>query len=158
KGYPCSPYTLRPFAENELGNTLEDKRRRRKFNKALSSERIEVEHAFGDLKGRFQALKCLGGVDNLGDAFRAVEALTILHNICLDFGDNARELPDFTLEDEYPPGAAEGEDPDVEVEPEYQAWLGLARGVQNRRGETDHSMKLAGYTLRLQVLDKVVPP
>ncbi|KIO27598.1 hypothetical protein M407DRAFT_23157 [Tulasnella calospora MUT 4182] len=140
KGYPCSPYTLRPFAENEL------------------RQRIEVEHAFGDLKGRFQALKCFGGTDNMPELFRAVEALIILHNICIEFGDQAADIPGFTVDDIYPSGGEGNEDEDIEESQEIMACVGIANGTRNRPGETDKSMKRRGKALRLDILDIVVPP
>ncbi|KAG2070285.1 hypothetical protein BDR04DRAFT_1155687 [Suillus decipiens] len=57
KGYPSSPYVLRPFTEPEVnGQPPVEKQQRCKFNKCLSSQCITVEHAFRMLKGHFWIL------------------------------------------------------------------------------------------------------
>ncbi|KAG8914687.1 hypothetical protein FRC01_003964, partial [Tulasnella sp. 417] len=122
---------------------------------ALSSQRIEVEHAFGDLKGRFQALKCMGGTDNLPLMFRAIESLLILHNICIEYGDKVADLPDFCVDDLYPEGASD-DDEDGENE-EALAWVGLANSTRNMPGESDEALKRRGKALRLTILDLIAP-
>lgn len=75
---------LIPFACNEL-NT--DGKRRRAFNYRISKARIVVEWAFGQLKSRFPALKKLGAARDMGDIYRAIEAMMIVHNLCIELGD-----------------------------------------------------------------------
>lgn len=119
-----------------------------------------MEHAFGDLKGRFPSLKCLGGVDDLPNLFRAIEALLILHNICIELNDNAREIEDFRTDDLYPAppdGFIPTEDQDIEQQGERYAWVGLANATRNNRGETDESMKREGRNLRLRILNERFP-
>lgn len=65
-----------------------DVARKQKFNKIHSSARICVEMAFGRLKARFPSLHCMGVVSDIDDLYRSVEALLVLHNICIDFGDS----------------------------------------------------------------------
>ncbi|KAF8593744.1 hypothetical protein BDV93DRAFT_412655, partial [Ceratobasidium sp. AG-I] len=64
-----------------------DGRRRRAFNLQFSRGRIVVEWAFGHLKARFPALKRLGAVRDMGDIYRAIEAMMIVHNMCFQLGD-----------------------------------------------------------------------
>jgi hypothetical protein len=72
------------YRRNELD---EDRRRRREFNRKLSSARIVVEWAFGQLKARFPALKKLGAVRDMRDIYRAIEAMMVVHNMCHELGD-----------------------------------------------------------------------
>lgn len=58
-----------------------------------------VEHAFGVYKGRFPALKSMPGRD-IKRIYLAVEALMVLHNIFIEYGDNAEEIDDFDSGDE----------------------------------------------------------
>jgi len=62
KGYQCTPYTVRPFTDKEV-QVRGQRARRRKFNQLHSRTRIGVEHAFGNLKGRFPGLRLIGGRD-----------------------------------------------------------------------------------------------
>jgi hypothetical protein len=64
-----------------------DAANKRRFNKIFSSARIWVEMTFGRLKARFPSLYCMGVVHNIQDLYRSIEALMVLHNICIDFGD-----------------------------------------------------------------------
>ncbi|KAG2062813.1 hypothetical protein BDR04DRAFT_1164609 [Suillus decipiens] len=58
KGYPSSPYILRPFTEPEVnGQPPVEKQCHHKFNKHLSSQCITIEHAFGMVKGHFFKLE-----------------------------------------------------------------------------------------------------
>ena len=96
-GYEITPYTVRPFDENEL-STGAERQRRVKFNRSHAAARIIIEHTFGLLKGRFPTLKLLSGRD-VPRMYRVIQALLVLHNIFLMIGDNAREIPDFDGED-----------------------------------------------------------
>ncbi|KAJ7776059.1 hypothetical protein DFH07DRAFT_732102, partial [Mycena maculata] len=89
------PYTVRPFSEPELANTGErDRKRMKDFNFILSSEHIRVEHAFGCFKLRFQSARMMGGHKDVQDVWRAVDALLILHNMCLH-GDHTKYLEQY---------------------------------------------------------------
>lgn len=95
-GYPSSPYTMRPYDEPEIHKLPRPEQlRRRAFNKKLSSARITVEHSFGLLKGRFPALQDLGDVTNVEDVYRFINALMVLHNMCVDHGDRPEDIPGF---------------------------------------------------------------
>lgn len=81
-----TPYVCRPYAEDELGRGQE-RRHRKAFNRRISRSRVFVEHAFGLLKARFRALRNLGPSANIQDTHRSIEALIVLHNLCIDLGD-----------------------------------------------------------------------
>lgn len=64
------------------------------FNTKLSSTRVLIENAFGELKGRFRQLQRLDltTVDNMT---KFILACCVLHNICVDNGDS----PDGLVQD-----------------------------------------------------------
>lgn len=55
-------------------------------NNRHSSTRMVIERAFGNLKGRWRRLK--GLECNIGNASSIISACAVLHNICLDSGDD----------------------------------------------------------------------
>ncbi|QRW00132.1 DDE superfamily endonuclease [Ceratobasidium sp. AG-Ba] len=83
-GYPCTPYVLRPYAEDEMAN---DRARKQRFNKRLSRVRVQIECAFGRFKSRFPSLYLMGTPEDMKDLYRSVQALMVLHNLCIDFHD-----------------------------------------------------------------------
>jgi hypothetical protein len=85
-GYPISSCAIRPFAESDLTVDAQTARVRTEWNEAFSTERVVVEHAFGQLKLRFPSLRTMPGW-NLSRIYRAIEALLIIHNICVDRRD-----------------------------------------------------------------------
>ena len=60
----------------------------REFNVLLSSVRIASEHAYGLLKGRFLSLKGMGEHKDIQTIYKAIEAMLVLHNICIDWDDH----------------------------------------------------------------------
>jgi DDE superfamily endonuclease len=87
---------MRPFDEKELADALpEDCPCMCAFNKHLSSVCITSEHAFGLLKGRFPSMKEMGRHKDIQDAFKAIKAMMILHNICLDWKNRPDQIWDF---------------------------------------------------------------
>jgi hypothetical protein len=90
-GYPTTPYLLRPFAENEL---QDDRQRRKKFNQVISGSRVLIECTFGRLKARFQSLSLMGHSNEIKDTYHTVAALIVLHNLCYDYHDTVNGLPD----------------------------------------------------------------
>ncbi|KAL1943466.1 hypothetical protein VTO73DRAFT_4541 [Trametes versicolor] len=110
KGYMSTPYTVRPFDEAEIGRAqAADRKHMQQFNKRLSSVRIISEHAYGRLKGRFPGLKALGTHHDINDCYKAIVALLVLHNICLDLNDQPEDIFDFDARD-TPPGVPEEEE------------------------------------------------
>ncbi|KAL5495700.1 hypothetical protein ACEPAI_1164 [Sanghuangporus weigelae] len=94
KGYPLTKFTIRPFTDSDLTNDEDESRRRRDFNFKLSHLRICIEHSFGMLKGRFLALRCMPGTD-LHVIFTVIEALMVIHNLLIDFGDDPTLIEDY---------------------------------------------------------------
>ncbi|KAF7367609.1 DDE Tnp4 domain-containing protein [Mycena sanguinolenta] len=151
KGYPSTPFTVRPFSEPELAQASEkDRRRMKDFNFTLSSERIRVEHAFGCFKLRFQSARMMGIHKDVQDVWRALDALLVMHNMCLWHNDHPKHLEDYrdSLRDDDAPGGNHDEPevdeqvfdtPDIPAE-ETAAWL-----------------KDRGLELRQQLLDQVFP-
>ncbi|CUA74761.1 hypothetical protein RSOLAG22IIIB_05701 [Rhizoctonia solani] len=99
KGYPISKFLIWPFSNNDLTNNPQVALERKQWNKAFSSNRATVEHAFGLLKGRFSALRSMPGWD-LSRMYRAIEALMIIHNICIDLRDDIHNIEQVNPVDE----------------------------------------------------------
>lgn len=90
--YPCLPNMLVPY--KDTGHLT---RSQKKFNTRLSSCRVTIEHAFGDLKQRFRQLYHL----KLRDIVRLVQvihACCVLHNLA---NANDIRLFDPPEEDNY---------------------------------------------------------
>ncbi|CAE6534513.1 unnamed protein product [Rhizoctonia solani] len=141
KGFQLTPYVLRPYSEVEIRGDVVLKRH---FNKRLSRGRNLVEMTFGRLKARFSSLYCMGVVYNMDDLYRCVEALMVLHNICIDYGDSAERLEpgllgpvDFA---EFPGHRSEEEDEE---------------GGGREENETDVQLLNAGRQLRDTYLDRL---
>ncbi|PPQ98190.1 hypothetical protein CVT26_003236 [Gymnopilus dilepis] len=116
KGYPLTPFSIRPFHLHDLTNNLEEATRRKRWNRNLSSVRIFVEHAFGRLKGRFPILRGMPG-RNILEMQKMVEALMILHNILEERGDDPTTIAGFNgLEDRHVGEVLDGPQP-VEAAP-----------------------------------------
>lgn len=91
-GYPVTRYLIALFYPDQcVDANPEVTAVRRRWNKAFSSERIIVEHAFGKLKARFPFIRCMRGWD-ITNMCRVVESLLVLHNILLSFGDEAEDI------------------------------------------------------------------
>ena len=147
-----TPYTIRPFDEAEIQRApAERQKRMRQFNKRLSSVRIISEHAYGRLKGRFRGLRGLGPHYNIRDCYRAIEALLILHNICIDLGDRPELIPWFNPKDDD-----EDEDEEEELDPD-EAPLPPLGEANIPLHETDQWLKEQGYAKRLALLDYLFP-
>jgi hypothetical protein len=153
QGYEITPYTLRPFDDNELSFGAE-KRHRIKYNKYHSSARIIVEHTFGLLKGRFPSLKLLPGRD-IPRMYKVIRALMVLHNIFLMIGDNAREIPGFD-EDDADANTIRAEleaDADIDGRPDP---LQLFGQQVLQAHETADSLRRHGRRLRRDILNTIV--
>lgn len=151
-GYPSTPITVRPFSEPEImKKSPAEQERMRAFNRRISSVRISVEHAFGQLKGRFLSLRVMGPHDNIQEIYRVMEALIILHNFCIEHNDRPEDIFDYVLiltSEEQD----EGDDGDGDF------------GCEDIRGdanipahETEAWIKAEGYRRRLELLDLLFP-
>ncbi|THU93414.1 hypothetical protein K435DRAFT_670200, partial [Dendrothele bispora CBS 962.96] len=87
-------FTIRPFSDEDLTTNPAEAARRSKWNRALSSLRIFVEHAFGRLKGRFPILRCMPG-RILSFMYRLLVGLMILHNILEGLRDDPEQIKGF---------------------------------------------------------------
>jgi hypothetical protein len=102
-----------------------------------------VEHSFGLIKGRFPALKRLGGRDIMR-VYKSVEALMVLHNIFLKINDNPKLINDF---DE-----SEGMDVDEQEVDEYDDGMGVFRRQVDVEEENPRSVYIDGLALRRNIL------
>lgn len=142
-GYPSSPFVLRPFTEPEVQRTNgAEKARLRAFNRNLSNKRIYVEHAFGMLKGRFPALKAFPTPDDAQNIYRVIEALMVLHNICIDLHDEPGQIDGYDAGDI---GEGMWEEVDEELEADVPD------------GETNAILREAGLMFRQDMLNRLYP-
>jgi hypothetical protein len=149
KGYMSTPYTIRPFDEPELREAQAfpyTRKRMKLFNKRLSSVRISVEHAFGILKGRFHSLKDMGPHQEMATVYRVLEAMLILHNMCIQFGDRPEDVWSFELQDELTEAHENGDNVVVDEEEDIP-------GIETRA-----YLKQWGREKRNIILDELFPP
>lgn len=154
-GYPSLPYILRPFTKPEIHREpAPEQRCRRQFNRRISSIQIYVEHAFGILKGRFPALEDLGTTENIQDVYQTVQALFVLHNVCIDLQDWPEEAPLFPAFEPEPDDDKDGDllgdlgeygGPAVDAQVEVPGW------------ETDEWLKEEGLRRHEVILDDLFP-
>lgn len=156
-GYPSSPYVLRPFSEPEIAAATSDteRKRMREFNQRLSSVRIASEHTFGRLKGRFPSLKDMGSHENLEDLYDVIEALMILHNICIDWGDRPEDIWSFDPRDPPRDGEEMPEEQDGDLVSIYE---NVAGGAGVPLYETEAWLKEEGYRKRWAIFTELFPP
>lgn len=128
----------------------EQRLRLRQFNRIVSSVRARVEQAFGMLKGRFPALKDFGPTETMQDTYRAVEALMVMHNLCVDMGDEPFLIPFFDPVDE-------AHLPDEVAPGRYGGGVDNSTVADLPAHETDEWLKQAGFEMRERILNAVVP-
>ncbi|KAK9535765.1 hypothetical protein VZT92_008124 [Zoarces viviparus] len=83
--YPLLRKRMKPYRDN--GHLTA---RQRRFNQKLTAARVAIAHAFGLLKSKFRRLKCLY-MKEVASISSTVTAYCILHNICLESGDQLDE-------------------------------------------------------------------
>jgi len=140
---------LRPYSEPELdGHYGAELRQRHAFNRRLSSIRIYIEHAFGLLKSRFQSLKKFGRHEDIQQTYRVIQALMVIHNLCIDLKDRPMEMGDVVdiveeehrLEDQLGYGGNE-----------------LDEAAQLPEGETENTLREEGWNKREAILNELFP-
>ena len=140
---------LRPYSEPELdGHYGAELQRRRAFNRRLSSIRIYIEHTFGLLKSRFQSLRKFGRHEDIQQTYRVIQALMVVHNLCIDLGDHPMEMGDV------------GDNAEEEDRWEDQLGYGgsdLDEAVQLPEGETEDALREEGWNKREEILNKLFP-
>lgn len=156
KGYPSSPYLLRPFTEPEINEHQGAERSRRfQFNKTVSGVRVWIEHAFGMLKGRFLSLKDFGQHDNVQEIYKVIQALMTVHNLCIDWGDSGHDFlargRAIHPEDDLPDGD------DVEVTGYGGVEIEVDQAEQVPSYETDDWHRDEGHRKRNAYLDELYP-
>ena len=79
--FPFQKWMMKPYTNAVLSE------KQKYFNYRLSSARMVTEGAYGQLKGRWHILlrKCESSSEEVR---RCTLACVILHNICIDNGDN----------------------------------------------------------------------
>ncbi|KAL7376988.1 hypothetical protein ABVT39_019411 [Epinephelus coioides] len=83
--YPLLLQLMKPYRDN--GHLTA---RQRRFNRKLNAARVAIAHAFGIMKSKFRRLKCLH-MKTVAHIIATVTTCYILHNICLDSGDQPDE-------------------------------------------------------------------
>jgi hypothetical protein len=164
-GYPSSPYVLRPFDETELAAALPaDTPRMREFNFHLSSVRIASEHAYGLLKGRFLSLKGMGEHKDIQSIYKAIEAMLVLHNICIDWNDHPETIWQFDPMDIW--SGWDGVEDEIEDEDETEGEDdgGIEVGIEVIAGdaniperETPQYLKEEGRRKRQIIFEELFP-
>lgn len=81
--YPIKPWLMKPYPR--IGHLT---RSQRNFNRQLSKLRVNVENAFGFLKGRWRCLGTGALYEDIDLVPHTIIACCILHNICIDMNDN----------------------------------------------------------------------
>ncbi|CAL1671631.1 unnamed protein product [Lasius platythorax] len=82
KAYPTLKWCITPYINR--GNLT---RQQENFNTLVSQTRQTIERAFALLFGRFRRLKYLD-MNRVDLISKTILACCVLHNICLDFGDD----------------------------------------------------------------------
>jgi len=152
-GYPSSPYTLRPFTEPEVeAHHGAERKRRLAFNNRLSSIRVFIEHAFGLLKNRFLSLKDFGRHQKIQEVYRVIQALMVIHNLCIDWKDGEPLL-------EQGEGTDGSSDSDIDVDVTGYGGIVVPAEDQDRvpTYETDNWHRDEGSLKRLAMLDELFP-
>lgn len=150
-GYMSTPYTVRPFDETEVRSSDQSTQKRmRAFNKRLSGIRIEVEHAFGMLKGRFRSLKEMGPHADIQEMYKAIEVLLILHNMCIDYGDKPEDSWEFDAAD-----VLDNEE-FIEADEDADAMI-VGSGESIPSWETDAWLKRQGRAKRMIIFNDLFP-
>ncbi|EEB98236.1 hypothetical protein MPER_02295, partial [Moniliophthora perniciosa FA553] len=146
------PYTLRPFIDPEIekASSLIEKQCMKDFNYTLSKQQITVKHAFGALKGCFPSLRFLGSHRDVNDNWRVIEALMILHNICLYYNDHPELIDDFVIVMDTRTQDDHEDIPPASPTPDMES-LGLPLN------ETDAWLQEKGHKLHKEILDSVFP-
>ncbi|KAE9384727.1 hypothetical protein BT96DRAFT_841806, partial [Gymnopus androsaceus JB14] len=101
-----SPWTIQPFNKPKIASVNQATQwQMQEFNMYLLSECIQVEHAFGKLKGCFPSLKEMGCHKKVQEMYKVIKALLILHNI-----DFPKHILDFDpMDDAMPVDIAAGD-------------------------------------------------
>ena len=90
--YPANDWLVTPF----IGELTPQQQR---FNQSHTKTRSVVERTYGILKNRFQCLKQGLRLLKMDDCAKVIRALIVLHNMCIEIGDEeSGDLPDTNEE------------------------------------------------------------
>lgn len=88
----------------------------------------------------------MGPHEDINCIYRVIEALMILHNLCIFHGDRPESIWQIILQDEDLFRAGD----------RYETTV--IEGLPNNpEGETDTSLREAGYHMRMEILNEVFP-
>jgi hypothetical protein len=89
------------------------------------------------------------------DIYKAIEALIVLHNICIDWGDKPEDIWDFDPQDGF---CGEDDSEDEELEIGGEVIVGNAPGNADVPAhETDRWLRTQGRRKRQIILDELFP-
>jgi len=106
------------------------------------------------LKGHFPGLKELGGTQDMNGLYNAVEALMVVHNLCISLDDHPEDIWDYDPRDDTIVEVEEDEDGDSGIQKYGQPIL---QRLKLPGRETDAWLKDHGIAKRLQLLNRLCP-
>lgn len=117
-----------------------------------------IEHAFGLLKNRFPCLKAMGRHNDMKDVHRVVQALMVIHNLCIDWEDAPTDPRAETFE------GADGEGNNGQEEDEDVDCTGDNGLERTENGdirippyESDEWQKEEGRKMCIEIMDRLFP-
>ena len=75
-----------------------------------------MERLFGVIKKRFYALATILRVRSLEQAAKLIQCCFMLHNMCLEFGDNGEDLEEVDYNGQNPAAFVAQQDPPVPIQ------------------------------------------
>ena len=94
----------------------------------------------------------MGGMSDINDVYRVIEALMVIHNMCIDYHDSPKKIPDF--EEDAGRGIMEEENSFI-IE---QIQDNISLQIPIPAHETDDWLLQEGRKVRDRLLDRIVPP
>ena len=86
--YPCLSWLMVPFKDTGRLNAS-----KRSHNYKVSAARVHIQHAFGQLKGRFRKLRFID-MASFEEINTLVIVCCVIHNICIDSDDTIEDVDD----------------------------------------------------------------
>ncbi|KAH7881983.1 hypothetical protein F5I97DRAFT_1817831, partial [Phlebopus sp. FC_14] len=111
---------------------------------------ITVKHTFDMLKGHFPSLKDLLPEQDIQHTYHLIEALFMLHNLCIDLSDQPKRIPFFSSVD----AESDNDEEHIQNDVEVSGYDGVKeQEIELPAWQTDEWLHLAGHQCRLQILD-----
>ena len=92
----------------------------------------------------------MGKHNNMGDMYKAIEALIVIHNICIDWGDSPEDIWDFNMEDDLCHSAEDDEE--LEMGGEI-----IGGNAEVPAHETDEWLRMQGRRKQQIIMDELFP-